>query len=84
DQRDLDFARKYSLPVIPVVRPDGAGDDFAVAEEAYTGPGLIFRSDFLDGLEIEAAKAEAIRRIEEAGQGEGATIYRLRDWGVSR
>ncbi|WP_278070126.1 leucine--tRNA ligase [Brevundimonas sanguinis] len=84
DQRDLDFARKYDLPVIPVVRPEGAGDDFAVADEAYTGPGVIFHSDFLNGLDIEAAKAEAIRRIEAAGMGQGATIYRLRDWGVSR
>jgi leucyl-tRNA synthetase len=84
DQRDFEFARKYGLPILPVVRPDGAGDDFAVDEQAYTGPGAIFRSDFLDGLDIEAAKAEAIRRIEAAGQGRGATIYRLRDWGVSR
>ncbi|MBU4198100.1 MAG: leucine--tRNA ligase, partial [Alphaproteobacteria bacterium] len=84
DQRDLDFARKYGLPVIPVVRPEGAGDDFAVGDEAYTGPGSIFHSDFLDGLDIEAAKAEAVRRIEAAGTGKGATIYRLRDWGVSR
>ncbi|WP_313101057.1 leucine--tRNA ligase [Brevundimonas sp.] len=84
DQRDLDFARKYGLPVIPVVRPEGAGDDFAVANEAYTGPGSIFHSDFLNGLDIEAAKAEAIARIEAAGQGEAKTIYRLRDWGVSR
>ncbi|MDP2117882.1 MAG: leucine--tRNA ligase, partial [Brevundimonas sp.] len=84
DQRDLDFARKYSLPVVPVVRPDGAGDDFDVETEAYVGPGRLFHSDFLDGLEIEAAKAEAIRRIEAAGGGQGATIYRLRDWGVSR
>ncbi|OGN45268.1 MAG: leucine--tRNA ligase, partial [Caulobacterales bacterium RIFCSPHIGHO2_01_FULL_67_30] len=84
DQRDLDFARKYGLPVIPVVRPEGAGDDFAVGDEAYTGPGAIFHSDFLDGLDIEAAKAEAVRRVEAAGTGKGATIYRLRDWGVSR
>ena len=84
DQRDLDFARKYGLPVIPVVRPDGAGEDFDVANEAYTGPGSIFHSDFLDGLDIETAKAEAIARIEAAGMGQGATIYRLRDWGVSR
>ena len=84
DQRDFEFARKYGLPILPVVRPDGAGADFAVDEQAYTGPGTIFRSDFLDGLDIEAAKAEAIRRIEAAGQGRGATIYRLRDWGVSR
>ena len=84
DQRDLDFARKYDLPVIPVVRPEGAGDDFAVGTEAYTGPGSIFHSDFLNGLDIETAKAEAIARIEAAGQGEAKTIYRLRDWGVSR
>ncbi|MGO4408505.1 MULTISPECIES: leucine--tRNA ligase [unclassified Brevundimonas] len=84
DQRDLDFARKYDLPVIPVVRPEGAGDDFVVANEAYTGPGSIFHSDFLNGLDIEAAKAEAIARIEAAAQGQAKTIYRLRDWGVSR
>ena len=84
DQRDLDFARKYGLPVIPVVRPDGAGDDFAVDSEAYVGPGRLFQSDFMDGMEIEPAKAAAIARIEAAGQGQGATIYRLRDWGVSR
>lgn len=84
DQRDIEFARKYGLPVIPVVRPDGAGDDFDVGDEAYVGPGTLFHSDFLDGLSIEDAKAEAIRRIEAMGQGQGATIYRLRDWGVSR
>jgi leucyl-tRNA synthetase len=84
DQRDLDFARKYDLPVIPVVRPEGAGDDFTVGDEAYTGPGSIFHSDFLNGLDIEAAKAEAIARIEAAATGEAKTIYRLRDWGVSR
>jgi leucyl-tRNA synthetase len=84
DQRDLDFARKYGLPVIPVVRPDGAGDDFDVADEAYVGPGRLFHSDFLDGLDIEGGKAEAIARVEAQDQGQGATIYRLRDWGVSR
>jgi leucyl-tRNA synthetase len=84
DQRDLDFARKYDLPVIPVVRPDGAGDDFSVGDEAYVGPGRLFHSDFLDGLEVEPAKAAAIARIEALGQGTGATVYRLRDWGVSR
>jgi leucyl-tRNA synthetase len=84
DQRDLDFARKYGLPVLPVVRPEGAGDDFAVENEAYVGPGRLFRSDFLDGLEVEAAKAAAIARVEALEQGKGATVYRLRDWGVSR
>ncbi len=84
DQRDLDFARKYGLPVIPVVRPDDAEPDFSVGTEAYVGPGRLFQSDFMDGMEIEPAKAAAIARIEAAGQGQGATIYRLRDWGVSR
>jgi leucyl-tRNA synthetase len=84
DQRDLDFARKYGLSVTPVVLPPGAEASFQVGDEAYVGPGRIFNSNFLDGLEIEAAKAAAIARIEAAGQGEGATVYRLRDWGVSR
>ena len=85
DQRDLDFARKYDLPVHPVVLPpDRTAEDFSVGTEAYTGPGRIYNSRFLDGLSIEAAKAEAIARVEAAGQGQGSTVYRLRDWGVSR
>ncbi|ESQ80900.1 leucine--tRNA ligase [Asticcacaulis sp. YBE204] len=85
DQRDLDFARKYDLPVTEVVLPADADPEvFTVGTEAYTGPGTIFNSDFLDGLDIEAAKEQAIAKIEGMGLGEGATIYRLRDWGVSR
>jgi leucyl-tRNA synthetase len=85
DQRDLDFARKYGLPVRPVVRPPDADPmTFTVDGEAYVGPGRIFNSGFLDGLDIEAAKAAAIARVEADGAGEGATVYRLRDWGVSR
>ena len=90
DQRDLDFANKYGLPVIPVVLP--AGEDpatFRVMEEAYTGDGTIFNSDFLDGMEIEAAKNEISSRLEAriidgAPQGERQVNYRLRDWGISR
>ena len=85
DQRDLDFARKYGLAVKPVVLPAGADPAvFAVGAEAYVGPGKIYNSAFLDGLDIEAAKVAAIARVEEQGQGQGATVYRLRDWGVSR
>jgi leucyl-tRNA synthetase len=85
DQRDLDFARKYGLPVRPVVLPPGADPaTFEIGKEAYVGPGKIYHSDFLDGLDIEAAKSAAIQQIEAEGQGEGATVYRLRDWGVSR
>jgi leucyl-tRNA synthetase len=85
DQRDLDFARKYDLPVLPVVLPPGEdAATFQVGKEAYVGPGSIFNSQFLDGLDIEAAKTEAVNRIEAMNQGQGATVYRLRDWGVSR
>jgi len=85
DQRDLDFSRKYGLPVKPVVLPPGADPaSFAIVDEAYTGPGVIFNSGFLNGLEVEAAKAAATRRIEELGLGKGAKVYRLRDWGVAR
>jgi leucyl-tRNA synthetase len=85
DQRDLDFARKYDLPVRAVVLP--AGEDaatFHVKREAYVGPGRIFNSRFLDGLDIEAAKTAAVTHAEGLGLGVGATVYRLRDWGVSR
>jgi leucyl-tRNA synthetase len=85
DQRDLDFARKYGLPVRPVVLPSGAdATSFEIGKEAYTGPGKIFNSGFMDGMQVEAAKAAAIARVESQDQGEGATVYRLRDWGVAR
>ena len=85
DQRDLDFARKYDLDVRPVVLPPGADPAvFLVGNEAYVGPGTLFNSDFLDGLGVEAAKAAAVGRIEALGAGKGATVFRLRDWGVSR
>jgi leucyl-tRNA synthetase len=85
DQRDLDFARKYGLPVRPVVLPPDADPaTFEIADEAYVGPGRAFNSGFLDGLEVVEAKAAAIARAEAEGFGEGVTVYRLRDWGVSR
>ncbi|HEX4196920.1 MAG TPA: leucine--tRNA ligase [Caulobacteraceae bacterium] len=85
DQRDLDFARKYGLPVRPVVLPPDADPaSFEIADEAYVGPGRAFNSGFLDGLEVAEAKAAAIARAEADGFGEGVTVYRLRDWGVSR
>src|SRR3954470_22812136 len=85
DQRDLDFARKYRLPVIPVVLPPGEDPaTFTIGDEPYVGPGVIYHSGFLDGLDVEAAKAAAIARIEELGVGEGAKVFRLRDWGVAR
>jgi leucyl-tRNA synthetase len=85
DQRDLDFARKYGLPVNPVVLPpDADAETHAIDAEAYTGPGTIYNSDFLNGLSTKDAINAAIEKLEELKLGEGATTYRLRDWGVSR
>ena len=85
DQRDLDFARKYDLPVTPVVLPpDTDPAAFTIGNEAYVGDGTIFNSDFLDGLSVPDAKARIIAHLESQGLGEGQTNYRLRDWGVSR
>ncbi|MFV3127318.1 leucine--tRNA ligase [Niveispirillum sp. KHB5.9] len=85
DQRDLDFARKYDLPVKPVVVPEGEDPaTFAVGTEAYAGPGLLRNSDFLDGLAVEDGKKAAVAKIEALERGQGTTMFRLRDWGVSR
>ena len=84
DQRDLDFARKYDLPVKRVLA-DGAEDaPVFIGDTAYSGPGTIVNSRFLDGTDIEEAKRIVIRRAEDEGWGTGSTVYRLRDWGVSR
>jgi len=85
DQRDLDFARKYDLPVVPVVAPEEIpAADFAVGDEAYVGPGRLINSDVLDGLSVDEGKRAVIERLEAQGAGEGTITYRLRDWGVSR
>ncbi len=80
DQRDLEFARKYGLAVTQVVEGAAAWDGVA----AYTGPGRIVNSGFLDGLEIDAAKRAAIDALERQGAGTGVVNWRLRDWGVGR
>jgi len=85
DQRDLDFARKYELNVTPVVIPeDEDASTYDVGEEAYTGPGVLANSGFLNGMSVEEAKDEIAKRLEKAGRGERRVNYRLRDWGVSR
>ncbi|MDF3048256.1 MAG: leuS [Candidatus Midichloriaceae bacterium] len=85
DQRDHEFAVKYNLPILQVVAPK---DDSVVdvASEAYTenSAGTIINSQFLNGLDIPAAKAKVIQELEKLGVGTGKTQYRLRDWGVSR
>ncbi len=85
DQRDLDFAHKYGLSVVPVVVPsDADAKTFSVGKEAYVGPGKLANSKFLDGMTVEEAKAEVAARLEKAGVGERTVNYRLRDWLVSR
>ena len=84
DQRDFEFASKYQLPIRRVVS-DGDKDAPAFdGTEAYTGPGTLVNSHFLDGMDIEEAKREVITRAEAGGWGEGTTVFRLRDWGISR
>ncbi len=92
DQRDLDFARKYGLPVKQVVLPDGAampGDAAFEGDVALDGDGRLVHSDFLDGLTVAEAKDAVAARLESqtldgAPQGERKVNFRLRDWGISR
>ncbi|WP_028967402.1 leucine--tRNA ligase [Sphingomonas phyllosphaerae] len=84
DQRDFDFATKYRLPIRRVVADGDKTDPLFDEDAAYSGPGRLVNSQFLDGLDIDAAKHEVIARAEAGGWGQGSTVYRLRDWGVSR
>ncbi|MBU6418780.1 MAG: leucine--tRNA ligase [Proteobacteria bacterium] len=83
DQRDLDFARKYSLPVPVVVSPekDAAPE---IANKALDGEGFIVNSGFLNGLPTKEAKPRAIEELEKLGVGKAVQNWRLRDWGISR
>ena len=89
DQRDLDFARKYDLPVLPVVAPRGTDPkSFVIGAEPFLekeGDNMVLiNSDFLDGMSVPEAKDEIARRMEASGIGERKVNFRLRDWGVSR
>ncbi|MGI2035993.1 leucine--tRNA ligase [Rhizobium panacihumi] len=90
DQRDLDFARKYALPVVPVVMPaDGDAATFTVGDEAYDGDGVMINSRFLDGMTTEAAFDTVATKLSEqvlgnAPQASRKVNFRLRDWGISR
>ncbi|KZL20094.1 Leucine--tRNA ligase [Pseudovibrio axinellae] len=90
DQRDLDFAHKYKLPVTAVVLPEGEDPvTFDVGTEAYTGEGSIFNSEFMDSMSIEDANNAVSDKLEAQStkgkqQAHRETNYRLRDWGISR
>ena len=81
DQRDFDFAKKYNLEIIKVVS-DGANSE--ILNEAYTGSGKLINSDFLNGLEVDKAKIKICDEIEKKGFGKTKTLFRLKDWGISR
>ena len=85
DQRDFDFAKKYGLEILTVVKPKDEDNNFKVNNEAYPGPGTLINSNFLNGLEVpEKSVKETIKILEEKNLGKKQINYRLKDWGVSR
>jgi leucyl-tRNA synthetase len=83
DQRDLEFALKYKLEVLPVVSPNKS-QDIKIKEEAYVDDGFIINSNFLNDLSVKEAQKKIIKIIEDKKLGNSKTIYRLKDWGISR
>ena len=84
DQRDFEFATKYALPIVRVVASDPIKANESFAGGAEPGDGMLVNSEFLDGMSVEDAKAAVIARAEAGGWGKGTTVWRLRDWGISR
>ncbi len=85
DQRDYDFAKKYNLDIKTVVKPEYAENDYEVKKEAYSGPGVIINSKFLDGLKApDDSVLETIKILEKKKLGKKKINFRLKDWGVSR
>ncbi len=89
DQRDIDFANKYHLPILPVVAPRGTdASHFKITTEPYLEKdgeeAILINSEFLDGMSVPHAKEEIAKRFEKSGIGKRTVNYRLRDWGVSR
>ena len=87
DQRDWDFAKKYNLPIKPVVAPRGITSPVVGVEPYLEKEGddsVLVNSQFLDGMTVVQAKAEVAKRMKVSGRGEVRVNFRLRDWGVSR
>ena len=85
DQRDLDFANNYKLPVLPVVKPKNhSKNDYEITDTAFTDDGTIINSSFLNGLNVKDAKKRATDELEKINSGKSSITWRLRDWGVSR
>jgi len=84
DQRDFEFAKKYGLPVVIAIQPDGEALTSGTMDSAYEGPGRMVDSGQFTGLHSEEGKRRITAYFEEKGIGKGKVQYRLRDWGVSR
>jgi len=85
DQRDLDFANKYNLKITTVVTPDYNDKKFKIVNKAYTGPGFIFNSSFLNGLKSpDESIIKTIDYLEKKKLGKKKINFRLKDWGISR
>jgi len=84
DQRDFEFARKYNLDIVPVVKPYDEEIDAALMTEAYTGEGVMINSGQFNGMDNKKALDEIARYLEENNIGQRTVSFRLRDWGISR
>ena len=83
DQRDLEFAKKYNLEIIPVVGPKKS-KKIIIEDHAFTEDGFVINSDFIDDLTTQEAKKIIILKLTEKKIGNSKIIYRLKDWGISR
>ena len=83
DQRDFEFANKYNIEIIPVVKPKDTNQNNQ-KNEAYTGDGILINSEFLNDLTISDAKQKIVKEIENKKIGKKKITFRLKDWGVSR
>ncbi|MEJ2762845.1 leucine--tRNA ligase [Photobacterium sp. MCCC 1A19761] len=83
DQRDFEFATKYGLDIIPVIKPED-GSELDISAGAYTEKGVLFDSGEFDGLNFQDAFDAIAAKLEAEGKGKKTVNFRLRDWGVSR
>ncbi len=84
DQRDFEFAGKYGLEIVLVVKPQGKELDPATMEQAYADEGVMVNSDRFDGLPNKEAMDRIAEHLEGRGLGRKTESFRLRDWGISR
>jgi leucyl-tRNA synthetase len=84
DQRDFEFAKKFGLPLIVVVQPEGRVLDARTMTEAYEGEGFLVNSGQFNGMDSVNAREKIAQYLDEQVLGGGRISYRLRDWGISR